>query len=121
MDIKEIRKSLGMTQKRFAEEFHLQHRTLQKWEGGERPCPEYLLRLIADKAERMAGVTVTLNQQDAENLARLLGAMNGYMVGAALDSNGVEVTNELVEQTLQAAAQALGQFESELARTADAE
>ena len=121
MDIKAIRKRLGMTQKRFAEEFHLQHRTLQKWEGGERPCPEYLRRLIADKAERLAGVTITLDRQDAENLARLLGAMSGYMVGAALASNGVKVTNEMVEQTQRAVTQAFVQLDRELARTADAE
>ena len=121
MDIRTIRKRLGMTQKQFAEEFHLQHRTLQKWEGGERPCPEYLLRLIADKAERMAGVTLVLDRSDAENLARLLEAMSGYMVGAALDSNGVEVTNELVEQTLQAVDRAFTQLDSQLAKAADAE
>lgn len=121
MDIRTIRKQLGMTQKQFAEEFHLQHRTLQKWELGERPCPEYLLRLIADKAEQLAGVTITLDRQDAENLARLLEAMSGYMVGAALTSNGMKVTDEMVGQTMGSVMRAVYQLDSKLAKTADAE
>jgi transcriptional regulator with XRE-family HTH domain len=121
MDIRTIRKQLGMTQKRFAEEFHLQHRTLQKWEGGERPCPEYLLRLIADKAERMAGVTLVLDRSDAENLARLLESMSGYMAGAALASNGVTVTEEMVGETMGSVMRAFCQLDSQLAKATDAE
>lgn len=121
MDIRTIRKRLGMTQKRFAEEFHLQHRTLQKWEGGERPCPEYLLRLIADKAEQLAGVTITLDRQDAENIARLLRDMSGYMIGAALGNGGAEITDETVEQTQRSVVRAFTQLDIQLAKAADAE
>lgn len=49
MNIKELRKLSGMTQKQFSEFFNIPMRTIQGWELGERKCPEYLLSLIKYK------------------------------------------------------------------------
>jgi site-specific DNA recombinase len=47
--IKELRKSVGMTQKAFGDYFNIPMRTIQHWESGTRECPEYLLKLIEYK------------------------------------------------------------------------
>lgn len=52
MDIKELRRLSGMTQKAFAEYFEIPQRTLENWEGGQRACPTYLLALIRYKLEK---------------------------------------------------------------------
>lgn len=49
MNVKDLRKLAGMTQKQFSEFFNIPMRTLQGWELGERKCPEYLLNLIEYK------------------------------------------------------------------------
>ena len=52
MEIKELRKISGMTQKQFGEYLGIPHRTIQNWEGGQRKCPEYLLKLIEYKLKK---------------------------------------------------------------------
>ena len=52
MNIKELRKRAGMTQKAFAEYFGIPHRTVQNWEGGQNQCPHYLLDLIEYKLKK---------------------------------------------------------------------
>jgi DNA-binding transcriptional regulator YiaG len=47
MTIKEIRQSTGLSQAKFSEALGIPTRTLQKWEIGERSCPEYVVELIA--------------------------------------------------------------------------
>lgn len=47
--IKYLRTATGMTQKAFADYFGIPKRTIENWEGGQRACPEYLLRLIEYK------------------------------------------------------------------------
>ena len=47
MTIKEIRQSTGLSQAKFSEALGIPTRTLQKWETGERSCPEYVVDLIA--------------------------------------------------------------------------
>lgn len=47
MNIKEIRQSTGLSQAKFSEALGIPTRTLQKWEIGERSCPEYVVELIA--------------------------------------------------------------------------
>lgn len=49
MNIKELRKKTGWTQKAFGEYFKIPHRTIQDWEGGQRKCSEYLLELMVYK------------------------------------------------------------------------
>lgn len=39
-------KSLGMSQKEFADEFHIPMGTLRHWIAGERKCPEYTMRML---------------------------------------------------------------------------
>ena len=46
-DVKEIRRSTGLTQKAFAEMFGIPINTLRKWEQHEAAPPTYLVRLIA--------------------------------------------------------------------------
>lgn len=47
MTVKEIRASVGLSQSKFASMLNIPIRTLQKWETGERSCPEYVAELIA--------------------------------------------------------------------------
>lgn len=47
MNIKEIRKSTGMSQAKFSEALNIPKRSLEKWETGERNCPVYVVELIA--------------------------------------------------------------------------
>lgn len=51
MTIKEIRQSTGMSQAKFCEALGVPTRTLQKWEIGERSCPEYVVELIAYRVQ----------------------------------------------------------------------
>lgn len=44
--IKEVRRSLNLTQKQFSEEFHIPQRTVESWESGERKPPVYVVELL---------------------------------------------------------------------------
>jgi putative transcriptional regulator len=55
MNVRELRTATGMTQKEFADYFHIPFRTLQNWEGGQRKAPEYLVKLIEYKL-KMEGI-----------------------------------------------------------------
>ena len=44
--IKSIRSSTGLSQAKFAAAFGIYPRTLQKWEGGERNPPQYVINLL---------------------------------------------------------------------------
>ncbi len=50
-ELKEMRKTVGMTQKEFAEYFQIPKRTLEDWESGKHKMPDYLLRLMLYKLE----------------------------------------------------------------------
>jgi len=47
--LRELRQQSGMTQKAFAEYFEIPQRTIENWEGGQRGCPDYLLKLLQYK------------------------------------------------------------------------
>lgn len=47
--IREERIKRGLTQHQFAELLGIPFRTIQNWEGGQRKCPDYVVRLIVDK------------------------------------------------------------------------
>ena len=47
IDIRELRKGTGLTQKAFAEMYEIPLSTLRKWEQHEAAPPNYVLRLIA--------------------------------------------------------------------------
>lgn len=49
--LKEVRLKTGMTQKDFAEYFHIPLRTYEQWERGKREMPEYTLRLLLYKIQ----------------------------------------------------------------------
>lgn len=51
MTIKEIRASTGLSQSKFAAALNIPLRTLQKWETGERSCPEYVIELVAYRVQ----------------------------------------------------------------------
>ena len=51
MNVKEIRDSTGLSQSKFCEALNIPVRTLQKWEIGERSCPEYVVELIAYRVQ----------------------------------------------------------------------
>lgn len=46
MDIKELRKELGMSQQRFGDKFGIPRRTIQDWESGAHKAPDYVLDMI---------------------------------------------------------------------------
>jgi len=51
MTVKELRALTGLSQKKFAEQYHINFRTLQHWEASPdtqtyRECPEYYLFLL---------------------------------------------------------------------------
>lgn len=46
MTIKEMRELLGLTQSQFAEKYEIPKRSIENWEGGQRKCPEYVLKLL---------------------------------------------------------------------------
>lgn len=49
--IKEIRTRTGLSQAKFCDALNVPLRTLQKWEIGERSCPEYVTELIAFRVQ----------------------------------------------------------------------
>ena len=51
MNFKELREVSGMNLKQFADYFEIPYRTIQNWEGGQRTCPEYLMKLMQHKLE----------------------------------------------------------------------
>ena len=51
-EIKELRTACGMTQKAFAEYFHISKRSIESWEGGTRNVPEYLIELMEYKLRK---------------------------------------------------------------------
>ena len=46
MNIKKLREKTGLSQKKFADKYYLNVRTLQNWEQGNRVPPDYVPRLI---------------------------------------------------------------------------
>ena len=49
--IREIRSGTGLSQTKFCEPLNIPTRTLQKWETGERKCPDYVVELIAYRVQ----------------------------------------------------------------------
>lgn len=49
--IREIRDSTGLSQAKFAAALHIPVRSVQKWETGERSCPDYVVELIAYRVQ----------------------------------------------------------------------
>ena len=52
MGIKELRLAAGMSRQEFADYFGMSRRSTEKWETGERNCPEYLRALIEYKLRK---------------------------------------------------------------------
>lgn len=51
-DFRKLREQSGMNMTQFAEYFEISYRTMQKWQTGERKCPDYLLKLMEYKLEK---------------------------------------------------------------------
>lgn len=51
-EIKGIRKSTGLTQRAFAERYHIPLDTLRKWEANLRKPPFYVLELLSYRVEK---------------------------------------------------------------------
>lgn len=49
MTIKEIRALTGLTQKQFAEKYHITFSSIRNWEIGHRTCPDYVVELLEFK------------------------------------------------------------------------
>ena len=52
MNIKDLRASIGMTQKELSEYFGIPDKTIKNWEQGTRKAPEYLIKLIEYKIKK---------------------------------------------------------------------
>lgn len=63
--IKSLIAACGMTQRAFAEYFHIPQRTVENWVSGSRQCPEYVAELIEYKAEREGLIIQQEAKQDA--------------------------------------------------------
>lgn len=44
--IKEARIKYNLTQQQLSELTGIPHRTIQNWEGGQRKCPDYVVKLL---------------------------------------------------------------------------
>lgn len=66
MTFKELREESGMNMTDFARYFGINYRTIQRWEYGERKCPDYLLELIKYK------LTIKKHSADLIKLAEYL-------------------------------------------------
>lgn len=49
MTVKEIRALTGLTQKQFAEKYHITFSSIRNWESGHRTCPDYVVELLEFK------------------------------------------------------------------------
>lgn len=52
MTFKELRQASGMTQKEFAEYFHIPKRSIENWDGGTAKVSEYWLELMEYKLKK---------------------------------------------------------------------
>jgi len=70
MTIKDIRASTGLSQSKFCEAFNIPLRSLQKWETGERNCPEYVVELIAYRVQNDPRFVLTglIGEKEAEEI-----------------------------------------------------
>ena len=50
-EVKELRERMGMNRREFCDYYGIPYRTVQDWEAEKRELPDYLLRLIKDRAE----------------------------------------------------------------------
>ena len=50
-ELEKIKEESGLSWRKFAESFGIPYRTMQDWHLGNRPMPEYILRLMVYKVE----------------------------------------------------------------------
>lgn len=50
-ELEQLKEESGLSWRKFAESFGIPYRTLQDWHLGNRPMPEYILRLMVYKVE----------------------------------------------------------------------
>lgn len=50
--IRALRKSTGLSQSDFAEQYDIPVATIRGWEQGRRECPEYVMELLKYKIEK---------------------------------------------------------------------
>ena len=50
-ELEQLKEDSGLSWRKFAESFGIPYRTLQDWHLGNRPMPEYILRLMVYKVE----------------------------------------------------------------------
>lgn len=70
MEIREMRRQLGVTQSEFASRYNIPFRTVQNWENGVRQPPAYLLELLENqiKLDLVNKRTITLPEYDPQKL-----------------------------------------------------
>ena len=51
IELEQLKEESGLSWRKFAESFGIPYRTLQDWHLGNRPMPEYILRLMVYKVE----------------------------------------------------------------------
>lgn len=50
-EVKELRERMGMNRREFCDYYGIPYRTVQDWEAEKRELPDYLLRLLAYRAQ----------------------------------------------------------------------
>ncbi len=70
LELKEIRKKLGLTQKEFAEMLKVNARTIQKWENGEVEIHENNAFMIKERTKGAIDNNININQsnQSGDNI-----------------------------------------------------
>ena len=53
--VRELREKLNMNRREFCRYFDIPYRTVCDWEAGKRRMPDYVLRLMTEKANEQAG------------------------------------------------------------------
>ena len=66
MEIRELRKATGLTQKAFAERYGIPASTLRKWEQGEASPPGYVIRLLARTLPKSNPLLRSLEGEDGK-------------------------------------------------------
>jgi hypothetical protein len=66
--------------------------------------PATLLDDVADECDRLAGILILIEREDAENLELRLQALSFYRLAIAVENLGAEATEELMAATVDEAA-----------------
>lgn len=71
MTIKEIRELTGLTQKQFAEKYHITFSSIRNWESGHRTCPDYVAELLEFRVREDLKMEKTVSMSTIDEMKEL--------------------------------------------------